>query len=47
VTYKDTGNLRVMVAEKVGSNPNPSISNTDADGRKDNTRVWVVGTIVF
>jgi hemolysin activation/secretion protein len=47
VTYKDTGNLRVMVAEKVGSNPNPSIYNTDADGRKDNTRVWVVGTIVF
>lgn len=47
VTYKDTGNLRVMVAEKVGSNPNPSIFNTDADGRKDNTRVWVVGTIVF
>lgn len=47
VTYKDTGNLRVMVAEKIGSNPNPSIFNTDADGRKDNTRVWVVGTIVF
>jgi hemolysin activation/secretion protein len=47
VTYKDMGNLRVMVAEKLGSNPNPTINNTDSDGRTDSTRVWVVGTVVF
>lgn len=47
VTYKDTGNLRLMVAEKVGTNPNPTVNNTDADGKNDSTRIWVVGTIVF
>ncbi len=47
ITYQNSANLRVMVAEKMGSNPNPTAQNTDSDGKSDNTRVWVVGTIVF
>jgi hemolysin activation/secretion protein len=52
ITYQNKANVRVMVAEKIGSNPNPTPDlmtgkTSDSDGRTDNTRVWVVGTIVF
>jgi hemolysin activation/secretion protein len=47
ITYQNSANVRVMVAEKMGNNPNPTAQSTDSDGKSDNTRVWVVGTIVF
>jgi hemolysin activation/secretion protein len=52
ITYQNSANVRVMVAEKMGTNPNQTVDvltgkTSDSDGKSDNTRVWVVGTIVF
>ena len=47
VTRNETANLRLMYAHKVGSNPNPTITGTDADGLSKGGRIWIFGTINF
>lgn len=46
-TRPDFGSLRVMYATKLGSNPNPTITNTDSDGQNKGGRIWIFGTISF
>ena len=43
----DAGEVKFMLARKVGSNPNASPAGNDADGQNKNTRLWIVGNIVF
>jgi hemolysin activation/secretion protein len=43
----ETSEIKLMVARKVGSNPNASPAGNDTDGQNSNTRVWIVGSIVF
>ena len=43
----DRFDLRVVGARKDGSNPNPNEDGTDADGRDNETRAWVIGTATF
>ncbi|MBF0184825.1 MAG: BamA/TamA family outer membrane protein [Magnetococcales bacterium] len=40
-------NLRVMWAQKIGSNPNPTSSGADSDGTNKSGRIWIVGNILF
>lgn len=43
----DAGNVKIIWARKIGSNPNPTPANTDSDGQSKNSRIWIVGNIVF
>lgn len=43
----ERGNLRVVVARKAGSNPNPTADGSDSDGQKRDARVWIFGNIQF
>lgn len=43
----DAGEVKFMLARKIGSNPNASPAGNDADGQNKNTRLWIVGNIVF
>jgi hemolysin activation/secretion protein len=43
----DKGSLKAFVAKKIGSNPNPTITNTDSDGTDKSARIWIMGTISF
>lgn len=47
LSYDDKGGVSITVANKLGSNPNQSANNTDADGRNRAARVWVIGNIAF
>ncbi len=47
LTRSQVGNLRLVYAHKIGSNPNPTINNTDSDGLTKGGRVWIFGTISF
>ncbi|MFM2112089.1 MAG: hypothetical protein RLZZ271_749 [Pseudomonadota bacterium] len=39
--------VKLMVAKKFGSNPNPTSTGTDNDGTNKNARVWILGTVNF
>ncbi|WP_341970028.1 ShlB/FhaC/HecB family hemolysin secretion/activation protein [Roseateles sp. PN1] len=47
VSYLDQGSVRLVYANKLGSNPNPTAANTDSDGQSKNSRIWVIGNIAF
>jgi len=47
LNFGDKGGVKLMWANKIGSNPNPTVSNTDADGQTKSGRVWIIGNIVF
>ncbi len=39
--------VKLMIARKIGINPNASPAGYDADGQNSKTRLWIVGSIVF
>ncbi len=41
------GEIKLMVARRIGVNPNASAIGNDADGRKTGTRLWILGSIIF
>lgn len=43
----ESGGLRILWAKKQGSNPNPTVNNTDSDGHNEGARLWIIGNIVF
>jgi len=45
--FGERGGAKVMWAKKIGSNPNPTIGNTDADGQNRGARIWIIGNINF
>lgn len=47
LSYDDKGGISLTVANKLGTNPNKTTNNTDADGRNRSARVWVIGNIAF
>ncbi|KDE39347.1 Hemolysin activation/secretion protein [Nitrincola lacisaponensis] len=47
MTYSDTGNVRLVYAQKDRSNPNPTASGTDSDGTDQSGRIWLIGTLLF
>lgn len=47
LSYDNKGALSLTVANKLGSNPNKTQTNTDADGRNRSARIWVIGNIAF
>lgn len=47
ITYDQKGNISLVVAAKDGDNPNPISDGNDSDGRDDNVRVWIIGTMEF
>lgn len=44
---KDVGSLKVMFAQKLGDNPNPTITGKDNDGTNRSARIWIIGTVSF
>ena len=47
LSHGERGSLRVVVARKAGSNPNPTADGSDSDGQKRDARVWIFGNIQF
>jgi len=47
VNVNERFDLRVVGARKDGSNPNPNEDGTDADGRQNDARAWIIGTGSF
>ncbi len=47
LTNNDHENLRIMWAQKIGNNPNPTSSGSDSDGTNKSGRIWIVGNILF
>lgn len=47
MTYSETGNVRLVYAQKDRSNPNPTASGTDSDGTDQSGRIWLIGTLLF
>lgn len=47
LSYDDKGGVSITVANKLGKNPNPTTSKTDADGSNRSARVWIIGNIAF
>lgn len=47
LSFGERGGAKVMWAKKIGSNPNPTISNTDADNQNRGARIWIIGNISF
>lgn len=47
MNFRDAGSVKLMWARKIGSNPNPTTTNTDSDGTSHNSRIWIVGNILF
>lgn len=45
--YDDKGAVSLTVANKIGSNPNKTLNNTDADGHNRSARIWLIGNIAF
>lgn len=45
--HEEHGGVSVVAAKKLGSNPNPTLSNTDSDGSNKSARIWIIGNILF
>lgn len=45
--YEERGGVSVVAARKLGSNPNPTLTNTDSDGSNKSARIWIIGNIMF
>jgi hypothetical protein len=43
----DVASLKAVVAKKSGSNPNPTVNDTDSDGTDKSARIWIMGTVSF
>ena len=43
----DVASLKAVIAKKSGSNPNPTVNDTDSDGTDKSARIWIMGTVSF
>lgn len=43
----DVASLKAVLAKKSGSNPNPTVNDTDSDGTDKSARIWIMGTVSF
>lgn len=43
----DVASLKAVIAKKSGSNPNPTVNDTDSDGTDKSARIWIMGTVNF
>lgn len=43
----ERGSLKLIVAHRIGHNPNPTLYGQDSDGQKRATRVWIFANIQF
>jgi hemolysin activation/secretion protein len=47
LAHPRVGNLKLVVATKVGNNSSPTSAGTDSDGKARGSRIWVIGNIAF
>jgi hemolysin activation/secretion protein len=43
----ERGSVKLVVARRVGDNPNPTLYGQDSDGQKRSTRIWIFASIQF